>query len=358
MIKKIIHNYIPMKRFAYITCTTLLIAGGLFVTQYAQAVGGGGGGSVPSCSEDVWQCGSFGACTSDNGKKEFHQHRECTKTFECDNVTTPSPNTVEKCTPPAPIEPEPVVINEKPQPLPSVVDTEKKTSAPVEETASCTQDIWKCDVWNSCDKNGDQTRTCTKITDCPGVDTDEPPFTKRCEHLQCGEIESMRERVLCRLKLTPAGLEREYTHEYLPEECRGEVKDKQQKCIDRYKSYKPCWKVPVGQGRIACARTALQLSGDIPQAKRTCANDETCMKDLRWRVHALIKFRMYDLEERAEALQEKGADVEAIADFVTLIGENKQAYNTATTKEERKNIILNVREGWKTFVLRVKDQIN
>ena len=67
---------------------------------------------------------------------------------------------------------------------------------------------------------------------------------------------------------------------------------------------------------------------------------------------------MYDLEERAEELQEKGADGEAIADFVTLIGENKQAYNTATTKEERKNIILNVREGWKTFVLRVKDQIN
>jgi hypothetical protein len=71
----------------------------------------------------------------------------------------------------------------------------------------------------------------------------------------------------------------------------------------------------------------------------------------------MIKFRFYDLEERAEKLAERGADLNAVADLETIIESKKQAFNSAKTKAERRQIILDVHQAWQEFVNKVKDQV-
>lgn len=197
--------------------------------------------------------------------------------------------------------------------------------------------------------------------DCATVETPPPVFFKRCEKLQCGNLPATRERALCRLNLTPAGLDREYEIEYLPEECRlSENQKKKQQCVRLYQSYKPCWNKRIGQERSQCAREVLELGSSVARTLSECVktgkSQHECKTMHREKVHELIKFHFYDLEERAENLIKKGADKELVADFVVFITESKGKFNTATTNKERKQIILEVRRGWKKFILEAKNR--
>ncbi len=71
----------------------------------------------------------------------------------------------------------------------------------------------------------------------------------------------------------------------------------------------------------------------------------------------MIKFRFYDLEERAEEMEELGVSEELISEFVTNLEMKKQEFNNAKTKEERKQIILDVRKLWQDFIKDAKGQI-
>lgn len=44
----------------------------------------------------------------------------------------------------------------------------------------CLADQWQCGDWGSCSATGSQTRTCTKLFDCPTVDTPSPPNSQTC----------------------------------------------------------------------------------------------------------------------------------------------------------------------------------
>lgn len=46
----------------------------------------------PACDEDIWECDLWGACEQDG-----RERRTCNKTFECDTVETPSPETERIC---------------------------------------------------------------------------------------------------------------------------------------------------------------------------------------------------------------------------------------------------------------------
>lgn len=75
----------------------------------------------------------------------------------------------------------------------------------------------------------------------------------------------------------------------------------------------------------------------------------------------MIKFRFYDLEERAEDMAKEGMGaegLEAVADFVTAITQHKIAFNNAKTTEERKQVIQNVRIDWKAFLARINTSTN
>ncbi len=357
-------NLLPSSLLALIA-TIALVSPALAVGSSGGGGGGGGGGSSGSgaqvCSEDIWNCSDWNACASDG-----RQTRNCTLFFDCPYTYTPKPNETRTCTPPTPTPMAPSPASKPsaaPAPTPDSPTSSLQISQPV-----CDAYRWgACSNWSStCDRYGYHTRTCERsLTDCNSASTTPAPLEKkRCEKLQCGKLTQLRERILCRLKLAPEGITRELELQYLPEECRVIKKDITQKqCIARYAAYHPCWDLPAGEARFNCARKVLQLEPDITQAYKDCrlkkASKRTpCLTDLRHKVFSLIKFRFYDLNERAEELIKHGTDVAiatdtevaAATDLILASELSKQKFNQAKIYAQRHKLIQDVSSAWKTFV--------
>lgn len=180
--------------------------------------------------------------------------------------------------------------------------------------------------------------------------------------MQCGNKSTLRERISCRLNLAPAGAARELELQYFPEACRIETGDEQKECIDRYKSFQPCWNVKEGKVRFLCAQNVLKLGPVVSDEVKTCqgkkgADQVACKTEVKEKILYMIAFRFYDLETRAEELGNRGADLNAIADFETIVELKKQAFEKTSTNAERRKIILDVRKAWQDFVNKVKDQV-
>ena len=149
----------------------------------------------------------------------------------------------------------------------------------------------------------------------------------------------------------------------MPEECRViDNQTERQDCVNRYAILQVCWNKAIGEERFSCVREKLSLGNDISQEKANCNSKlnierDSCFNDLRKKVYNTIKFKFYDLEERAEEMEELGVSEELIAEFVTNLELKKQVFNNAKTKEERKQIILDVRKLWVGFIRDAREQI-
>jgi hypothetical protein len=165
------------------------------------------------------------------------------------------------------------------------------------------------------------------------------------------------------LGLSYEGIERELAIQYLPEECRAmPAQGGRNACVARYKSFEPCWGIPAGETRFACARTALRIGGLVSDEAKACEGETgteqaSCKATIREKAYAMVKFRIYDLAERAEELLERGARPETVANFVALAEQKKQEFNAAKTSDERKNIVNTVRAAWREFLDNVKGQM-
>ncbi len=302
------------------------------------ALGSGGGGSTPTpaCTADVWQCGNFAECSAAG-----YKYRTCSKTFDCPNYDTPKPSETQTCTPPA-----------APAPAPTT------TTAPA---TNCTADTFKCTDFAACDKDGVEHRTCQKTVDCASAATPEPALVQPCSKLQCGDLATTKERVTCRLGLSAAGLKRELEIKYLPEECQAIVAGaNRDACIARYQSFKPCWQIAAGAGRFACAAQVLQLPTSLKAEADRCktfdgSERSKCESTLRDKGFAMIKFRMYDLEKRAEVfLANDRITIDQAATFIAGVYQQKAAFNTATTFEGRKAALVATQELWKLLIANLK----
>lgn len=63
-------------------------------------------------------------------------------------------------------------------------EEEKKSYLPPLPTPTqptCFADTWTCGAWNSCPPSGIQSRSCTKTSDCPSVETAPPVTNQYCE---------------------------------------------------------------------------------------------------------------------------------------------------------------------------------
>lgn len=182
------------------------------------------------------------------------------------------------------------------------------------------------------------------------------------DELKCGNLGTLRERVSCRLGLEEDEQEEELELYYLPEECRTLSGSVRGICIARYKSVQTCWKFPIGDERVSCVKRTMKL-GTLQEEKETCnalteQEKSVCVRDLKNKVYNLIKWRFYDLEERAEDFMQRGfVDKESTVDFVGELEKKKIRFNEADTKEERKNIILDVRMIWKEFIDVVRENL-
>jgi len=196
------------------------------------------------------------------------------------------------------------------------------------------------------------TQPTTSSAPTPKVASDASP------QLKCNQP-TLAGRVRCRLSLSEAELEAELAKQYLPEECRTLTSGKQETCVTRYRALQPCWLKPVGSARSACAAEKLGLKGTIAAQLKDClksqgADRAACQATARDKVFAMIKFRLYDLSERAEALIAKGISRDTVSDLVIAMETNKQSFNTATTYEARLKILNNARAIWKKFVAKTK----
>jgi hypothetical protein len=226
------------------------------------------------------------------------------------------------------------------------------------DAEECTQDIWQCTSWSRCGPDRLQYRNCTLTYDCESVNTQKPYETVTCQYvseiirnLRCTNQETMRERIACRLRLSDEDLAKELEISYLPEECRG-IMDGREKddCVKLYAQSRPCWRLEMGDLRNGCLREILNLT-DINTHRENCRSMPGCAKELRTRVYALAKFKIYDLEERAEDMMELGLITEEeAAGIITKLENHKLLFNEATNRDERIIVLNNVKADWKEFM--------
>ena len=173
--------------------------------------------------------------------------------------------------------------------------------------------------------------------------------------LKCGGLFDLSDRVKCRIRLREE--KRDEYENFFPEECHSwEDKDA---CVKLYQSVQPCWKLEKEQ-RILCLREKVGLQKGVSEEKKACQSlaptqRGKCVSTLQKNANALIKLRLYNLEEVAEELEEKGKITEEqLTDFVVKMEQSKLAYNTAKTKEEKKQVIVQARQYWIELVRKVK----
>lgn len=177
--------------------------------------------------------------------------------------------------------------------------------------------------------------------------------------LKCGNLASREERVRCRLNLEDEEYARENELSYLPEECRDLTGERKNNCISLYKKTQRCWQFPVGESRLQCVRENLNLGRSLSAEIRNCDARGTerakCISDVREKAFSLIKFRFYDLEERAEKLaEEEKVSNDDIVLLVTKLEDKKVEFNNAATIAQKRAIVLEVRQVWKEFVKKVR----
>ncbi|MBI4281660.1 hypothetical protein HY625_02425 [Candidatus Uhrbacteria bacterium] len=181
----------------------------------------------------------------------------------------------------------------------------------------------------------------------------------------CFTVPKLQQRIECRLGLSEQDLAAEYAKQYLPEECRALPKKQQADCVTRYKALQPCWEKSVGDERTACAKEVLAFPENLVEARNVCKlitvkkEKISCLTALQQKSYNLVKFRFYDLNERAEDFLKENPTVDGrpAMKFIVASELNKQRFNTARTKAQRLQIIRNERTAWQKFVraLRVSD---
>lgn len=192
------------------------------------------------------------------------------------------------------------------------------------------------------------------VKETPGAKAGEVTPEEAAKY-NCSSIDAMLERIKCRLQL-----KEENEYDYLPEECRALVNESRGSCVSNYKKSQQCWKSLKDDDRFECAKKSFGLAGIVASQKAQCenlagTNRSGCMLGLRDRVDAVVKFRIYNLEEKAQRIMEKGlADLDTVTSFVTAMEQQKQNYNDAKTVADKKAIIKGVQKLWRDFIAKVK----
>ncbi len=174
-------------------------------------------------------------------------------------------------------------------------------------------------------------------------------YKLREKALECGEQETMKARIMCRLALrknSTAGLN------YVPEECRGKSGTEQQECFDLYDKVQSCRDLKDNDAKFACVREKLNKTGNITSEFRGCQasqNPTACMALAKEKVHYMAKFKLYNLENAAEKLLDRGVSNATVTDFIAKMEQLKLDYNNATTKEGKIAVLKMALAAWKDF---------
>ncbi|MBI2574891.1 hypothetical protein HYV82_03330 [Candidatus Woesearchaeota archaeon] len=241
---------------------------------------------------------------------------------------------------------------------------DKITNQECNSSAQCTPGF-ECfsfqGVGARCAKPGPCSYHCRQGTVCNITESDPPQV--ECREIvpsvksafKCSELQTKKARLKCRINLPE---ENEY--DYLPEECRALSGASRGNCTSNYQKVQKCWQFDRDERRFECARNEFALK-NIANERAECealgTNKSSCMRQLREKVDAYIKFRIYNLEEKAGRLKNKGVSEARVVDLVAALEDKKLAYNAADTKDEKKKVLKEVKELWRVFVEEAKMQI-
>lgn len=169
--------------------------------------------------------------------------------------------------------------------------------------------------------------------------------------LKCSTLTTVQERVSCRI-----GLPEENEFDYLPEECRSLDGNAREKCKGFYSSVQKCWVGENLNSPVGCARRVLGLGSSVSEAVAACKGKRACLSGVAASVDSLNKFRLYNLEWKAEyAAENEGVDVnhELLVDLIVNLERKKLEYNAALTVAEKKLVLLDAQRLWRSFVSKV-----
>ena len=229
--------------------------------------------------------------------------------------------------------------------------------------AACNQDIYTCTDWGACTPQGTQTRTCTLVSTCPNADNEKPLETQFCEYvtptsskLKCTEMDTTRQRVLCRLGLSSKDLSAGLNLAYEPEDCRAIYDSvKRDECIKQYSDMQQCWEYDTGSSRTRCIKDRLNVL-DVSKSVSVCKTDVTCIALVRKNVYALIKFQIDELENRAKEMNNQDLITKSqAADVMSFLEQQKLAIDNAKSKQDRIKAVESAKQQWIEFINQVKE---
>ena len=183
---------------------------------------------------------------------------------------------------------------------------------------------------------------------------------------ECEREEGMRGRMECRIKAkmklgaenSTNETERNFSMANVCKELSG---TEQVSCMARYRIINKCPFLPTLRATEVCVRNQLKISENIREHARECddegLNASECRAELSDKVDTLVLSRFEVLKERAARLQDKGADETLVVEFIADVDEQVAAYEAATTKEAKKQIVRDVAALWREFVKTAVAQI-
>ncbi len=172
---------------------------------------------------------------------------------------------------------------------------------------------------------------------------------------RCADFISMFDRVKCRLSLSGEEQEGQLALQYLPEQCAVLSGQEQDACVNGYQQLRQCQIYNDSDKRVACAKETIDMRSSFAEQCGQRADKDACRQEFNQKTYQLVIFRLYELEEKAEEwLAEGRTDLQTATDFVTLVESAKIKFNEVRTLDDKKNVILGVRDIWKEFVKEVK----
>ncbi|HLD63125.1 MAG TPA: hypothetical protein VI875_04630, partial [Candidatus Norongarragalinales archaeon] len=135
------------------------------------------------------------------------------------------------------------------------------------------------------------------------------------------EQTTLQERVRCRLSVEVGD-----TLPYVPEACRLLAGGERISCIAKYNLIQPCRRLETDETRVACVKQKLELRSIGEEKTPYCLKNAACRERLKQKVFNTVEFRIYNLEERAEAYMQTHES--SVVDFIAKMEEKKQEFKT------------------------------
>lgn len=134
-------------------------------------------------------------------------------------------------------------------------------------------------------------------------------------------------------------------------------------CRRAVNTFKECHDETPGLDRAACARDKLRLGKAVSQLLGECRNQtgngteagntvrvRACIQNVTESVYTYVALKIQDLADRAEGLIALGVNETAVNEFVAFAEESITAFGEASTLEEKKQIVLDVRHAWQGLI--------